>query len=522
MLKSSLLNTPLSVAPVTQPIDTGDLNLSRSSQVNKKVSRQEALFHAVREKIIEGLWPKGGKLPSTRKLAIELQISRNTVIFAYEQLAAEGYINSKKGSGFYVAVKLPEQYLFESSPSIYPSLDSRQVLETSETSVETADKAASSCVKPLNMNSAFAPGVPDLSAFPQAKWQRFIQRHISRNHLLGNQSVQGELSLREALNDYLASSRSVRCNPERIIITSGAQQALSIAVMATLDRDSTVLMEDPGYIQMRKVLQLFGVPIENVKVHEHQGLDLSAVLKSDAQALYVTPSNQYPMGTTLNTEQRLKLIEWATQKNRWIIEDDYDSEFQFAHRPYTSLQGLAGQLGQDEHVLYIGSFSKVMFNGLRLGYLVAPEHLVERCLTIKDALSGDSPTHAQAALADFIVEGELLRHIRKMRRLYQAKHQTMVAAITRIFSERLKVISQAAGLHITVKWQDGISEQDWCARAQSIGIILRPLTCYESNKSSHDIDGTAHREWRGVVMGFGNIALADIEPTLIRLASVFD
>ncbi|MGF1887509.1 PLP-dependent aminotransferase family protein [Photobacterium profundum] len=506
MPESSLLNTPMNVSSVSQPIDTGDLNLSRFSLANKKLSRQEALFHAIQEKIIEGLWPKGGKLPSTRKLAVELHVSRNTVIFAYEQLAAEGYINSKKGSGFYVAVKLPEQYLFKSG----------------ETSTIAVDKIAPLCVNPLNMNSAFAPGIPDLSAFPHAKWQRFLQRHTSRNGLLGNQSIQGELSLREALSDYLASSRSVRCNPERIIITSGAQQALSIAVMAALGRDSAVLMEDPGYIQMRKVLQLFGIPIENVKVHEHQGLDLDAVLKSKAQALYITPSNQYPMGTTLNTEQRLQLIEWASQSNRWLIEDDYDSEFQFAHRPYTSLQGLAGQMGKDGHVLYIGSFSKVMFNGLRLGYLVAPEHLVERCLTIKDALSGDSPTHTQAALADFIIEGELLRHIRKMRRLYQAKHQTLVAAITRTFSGRLEVISQAAGLHITVKWHGGISEQDWCARAQSIGIIIRPLTFYESDRDNNDTNGTESREWRSVVMGFGNIALTDIEPTIAQLADVFD
>ncbi|HAS6780497.1 TPA: aminotransferase class I/II-fold pyridoxal phosphate-dependent enzyme, partial [Vibrio parahaemolyticus] len=180
---------------------------------------------------------------------------------------------------------------------------------------------------------------------------------------------------------------------------------------------------------------------------------------SDADALYITPSNQYPMGTTLNTEQRGKIINWAVEQSSWIIEDDYDSEFQFAHRPYTSLQGLAAQMGRDDRVLYVGSFSKVMFNGLRLGYLVVPERLVEQCLVVKDALSGDSPTHTQEALADFITEGGLLRHIRKMRRLYKTKHEQMHVSIQQHFGDRVCVVSQAAGLHVTLKWQDGMDEQ---------------------------------------------------------------
>ena len=220
------------------------------------------------------------------------------------------------------------------------------------------------------------------------------------------------------------------------------------------------------------------------------------------------------MGTTLNTEQRLKLIDWANKHQSWIIEDDYDSEFQFAHRPYTSMQGLAGKLGFDDRIIYVGSLSKVMFNGLRLGYLVVPANLVAKCLEIKDALTGDTASHTQEALADFVREGDLLRHIRKMRRSYKLKHEVMIEAIKSEFHGDLEVISQAAGLHVTVKWSNGISEQEWNRRAELENIIIRPFDFYEYGSS--DV-----RDWSGAVLGFGNIRLADIKPKIKQIARLF-
>ncbi len=470
-----------------QLIDIGDLTLREGEG-----SKQTKLFHAIREKTMQNLWPKGGKLPSTRKLAQELSLSRNTVITAYEQLVAEGYIESRQGSGFYVAVELPDQYI----------------------SAQLSTSTALAAPPTLDINSPFAPGVPDLAQFPHAKWQKFIQRHSSRLSMLGNQDLQGSPALRTALAGYLATSRSVHCDPNRIIITSGAQQALMIAVMATLEKPDAIMMEEPGYTQMRMIVSLLGFEYQSVPVAEHKGLDIQSILNSDAKALYITPSNQYPMGTTLNIDERLKLIEWAMEKKRWIIEDDYDSEFQFAHRPYTSLQGLAGQMGWDERVIYVGTLSKVMFNGLRLGYLVVPESLVPQCLKIKEALSGDSPSHTQAALADFILDGDLVRHIRKMRRLYKTKHQMMIEAIERHFGDRIEVISQAAGLHVTLKWQQGIDERRWAECAQEVGIIVRPLCYYE--QTNHPA-----REWHGAVLGFGNIAIEEIEPKIKVLSELF-
>lgn len=475
------------IDPILQTIEIGDLTLSKGTG-----TRQTRLFTAIQQKIVYGLWQKEGKLPSTRKLAQELSLSRNTVIAVYEQLVAEGYLESRLGSGFYVAVELPEHYL----------------------TLQNTQRAESISIYDTDHNRPFAPGVPDLAQFPYAKWQKLVQKHISRPSLSGNQNLQGSKPLRMAVTGYLASSRSVNCTPERIIITNGAQQALSIALMATLTADDTILMEQPGYVQMRKIIKLLNIRCRSILVDIQSGLDLTTILESHAQALYITPSNQYPMGTTISTDDRLKLIGWATAGNRWIIEDDYDSEFQFAHRPYTSLQGLAGQLGQDQHVMYIGSFSKIMFNGLRIGYLVVPEFLVPRCLEIKDALSGDLPSHTQAALADFIIDGDLSRHIRKMRRLYKEKYQRMLNAINQYFSQNIEVISQPAGLHVTLKWQDGIDELTWSEKAKQHGIILRPLSYYEQ-------DHFTQRTWSGAVLGFGNIRQDDIDSKIHELAQLF-
>ncbi|WP_192891898.1 MocR-like pyridoxine biosynthesis transcription factor PdxR [Vibrio bathopelagicus] len=483
-----------------QPIDVGDLQLD-----DQHDTRQTALFHAIREKIVQDLWSKGSKLPSTRKLAVELSVSRNTVIYAYEQLVTEGYIESKKGSGFYVSVEQPEHFL---------SLSQSSSIQSSHDLSAEVDTLSSARVTLNDINRSFAPGVPDLDAFPFAKWQRLLQRHGTRQNIAGNQDVQGSFALREALSGYLASSRSVLCHADRIIITAGAQQAISIGLMATLVMGDQILMEEPGYRQVHKIVDMLKLDLDGVSVREKVGLDIGKILASDAKALYVTPSNQYPMGTTLNTEQRLKLIDWANKHQSWIIEDDYDSEFQFAHRPYTSMQGLAGKLGFDDRIIYVGSLSKVMFNGLRLGYLVVPEHLVARCLEIKDALTGDTASHTQEALADFVHEGDLLRHIRKMRRSYKLKYEAMIDAIESEFNGDLEVISQAAGLHVTVKWYQGISEHEWSRRAELENIVIRPFDFYEYGS-------TNIRDWNGVILGFGNIRLVDIKPKIKQIARLF-
>ncbi len=472
-------------------IDIGDLSIS-----HKNTSLQQALFDEIRAKIINKLWLKGAKLPSTRKAAEELKISRNTVTSCYEQLVAEGYIESKKGSGFFVSVSIPETYLQQSEHK-----DSLPRVNAAQHSNESTN------------NQSFAPGIPDLHAFPYSRWQKILQHHSNRALLAGAGDIQGLPLLREALSQYLASARSVDCTPKRIIITSGAQQALTIAMLATLQTQRNVLMEDPGYTQMRKVLSLFNFKITPITVSPSKGIDVNSVLNTQADAIYLTPSNQYPMGTSLDTEQRLNILKWAAKNKSWIIEDDYDSEFQYAHRPYASLQGLAHQSGLTQRCIYVGSFSKTMFNGLRIGYMVVPDSLVDRCLTVKDALCGSSPAHYQAALAEFIIDGHFLRHLRKMRKLYQQKHAEMLHSINRYFGENIEIISQAAGLHITMKWESGPDEKQFSLAAKKEGITVRPLLYYQHNISN--------RHWNAVVLGYGNTPLEQIDILIARLYQLF-
>lgn len=475
-----------------QPLDFGDIQLD-----NQQSSRQKALYEAIRAKIVNRLWQKSGRLPATRKLAEYLKLSRNTVIAAYEQLQVEGYIDSQPGAGYFVAVTMPEHYL-------------NAISQAPKNQPESAIKNT------MPLNSAFAPGVPDLHQFPYQQWQKLLQRHGARTTLSGSNDLQGLLELRQAISQYLSSSRAVHCDPSRIIITSGAQQALYIGILATLSPGQALLMEDPGYVQMKKVLELAQVKYQTVNVEPKTGLNIDEVLQHSGDALYITPSNQYPLGTSLNTEQRLALIDWAQQHNSWIFEDDYDSEFQFAHRPYTALQGLASQSGAAERCIYIGTFSKTLFNAMRIGYMVVPAHLLNQCLTIKDAISGDTPTHIQAALADFINEGSFLRHIRKMRRLYQQKYQAMLDAIQGEFGNQWQVISQAAGLHITVQWQQGPNEMEFVAAAKQQQITVRPLSYYQAHPNADK------RNWQAVILGFGNVAIADIPVLVAQLKLCFN
>jgi GntR family transcriptional regulator/MocR family aminotransferase len=219
------------------------------------------------------------------------------------------------------------------------------------------------------------------------------------------------------------------------------------------------------------------------------------------------------MGCSIQTEQRLQLIEWAQTNQSWIIEDDYDSEFQFDSRPFRSLQGLAAESGNADKMIYIGSMSKVMFNSLRIGYMVVPPHMVKLCLEIKDALSGDTPALVQAALADFISEGALVRHIRKMRRLYEQKYRLLRQSIQEFFGSDWHVVSQGAGLHVTVEWRSRVDEVELSQKAQDAGLVVRPMRFYEPVEKQ--------REFGSVVLGFGNAPLEAIPEKIKALSRLY-
>lgn len=469
-------------------IDISDISLAKSG-----VTLQHNLFSQIRSRILNGRWVSGAKLPSTRTMANQLKVSRNTIIQTYDQLVAEGYLVSKPHSGFFVSLSLPDQYLNAPEGKNEIALG-----------VDNTPKSG-----------LFSPGVAELALFPTAQWNRLLQRHSTRISLLGNQDLQGYLPLREALHRYLTSSRSVVCNPNQIIITSGAQQSIAIALLAinSLGNNDKLLVEYPGYRQVVKVLDIFNMDYGFVDVTAEHGLNTEHIINQKALGVYLTPSNQYPMGSSIQTEQRLQLISWAQENQSWIIEDDYDSEFQFDSRPLRSMQGLAAESGNANHMVYIGSMSKVMFNALRIGYMVVPEGLVKVCLEIKDALSGDTPSHTQAALAEFIDEGMLVRHIRKMRRRYEQKYHLMKQCITERFGSEWQVVSQGAGLHITVQWQSDVDEHQFSGLALSHNIVVRPMNYYEPIN---------HKRLCGsVVLGYGNAPLESIPESIEKLSVLY-
>lgn len=471
-------------------IDIGDLHI-----ITDGTNLQVQLFNAIRDKIISGDWPKDHRLPSTRLLALELKVSRNTVIAAYNQLNQEGFIIAFRGSGYRVAVSKLDPFVQENR-------------------VESSRKNISLNQNGCDLNRAFSPGIPDLAKFPYQTWQRILNHHSGRKNLFGIQNVQGLLELREAICQHLKSARSVQATADMVLITNGAQEALFIAMKLVTEVNDSILIENPGYRQARQAANLAGLNIEPIPVSPKTGIQISNLEKNDAKLIYTTPSNQYPLGTSINTEQRLELLKWAQLEKGWIIEDDYDSEFQFEHRPFTSIQGLSCQSNLENRVIYIGSFSKIMSNGIRLGYLVLPPTLVEKAQQIKSSISGQSNTHTQAALAEFIGDGHLVRHIRKMRKLYQAKHQQISLSLENHFGTTLEIVSQAAGLHITAIWDPSrfVTEPQFVELAANLGITVRPLNYYF--RETYD----QQRDWHGVVFGFGNVAIQDIDSLINSLA----
>ena len=372
------------------------------------------LYDKLRRAILDGRLRAGAKLPSTRGLAQELAIARNTVMGAYEQLLAEGYLEGKTGSGTYVARTLPEAVL-----NISPVRPTASVTRNPGRLSRRGQTLATNRlgIRYIEPPRPFRPGTPAIDHFPFDLWSRLLAKYWRREPagLLPYTDPAGYEPLRAAIAEYISAARAVRCDPEQIIVVSGAQQALDLATRLLLDPGDEVWMEDPGYNGARAAFLGAGVKPVAVPI-DNDGLDVTMgeKLSPHARLAYVTPSHQYPTGVVMTLSRRLGLLRWAERKRRWILEDDYDSEFRYASRPVPSLQGL----DKSGTVIYCGTFSKVLFPSLRLGYIVVPASLVDAFRGAKAVVDRHCPTVEQAVLAEFIAEGHLARHIRRMRMLY--------------------------------------------------------------------------------------------------------
>jgi GntR family transcriptional regulator/MocR family aminotransferase len=430
------------------------------------------IYDGYRGAILSGRLRPGERLPSTRAVAAELGISRLPVVNAFEQLLHEGYVEGRVGSGTYVTQSIPDE-LAEVVPT--------RTLAPPRTKLTQA----SAQLGPLRVS------LPALDRFPLRLWTRLITKHAKRLTVadMAYGDPAGYAPLRAAIADYLRTARSVRCDADQVLIVSGSQMALQICALALLGRGSTVCIEEPGYPGARDALQRGGAQLAPVRVDE-EGIDVSALSAKGkrVRAVYVTPSHQYPLGMSMTVSRRLALLEWARRTRAWVIEDDYDSEYRYASRPLGALQGI----DTASRVIYIGTFSKVLFPSLRIGYLVVPRELRDDFVRHRESIDLFSPTLEQIVLAEFLAEGHFGRHVRRMRALYHDRRDALVRGL-REHVGALVPYNTDAGLHVSAFLPAGIDDRELVREAAKRGLDATALsTCY-AGKSARS----------GLILGFG-------------------
>jgi GntR family transcriptional regulator/MocR family aminotransferase len=481
------------------------------------VALHRQIYDRVRQAILSGQLRPGQRLPASRTLASQLAISRNTVSTAYDQLMAEGYLDSKVGYGTVVARALPELLLTVPTParsntnhppvkSAGPEL-SRIGLQITARQPELPQHVTHSAV-PTRATS-FRVGQPDLVLFPFKLWAQLVARRARQGlpDKAGYQHPAGYRPLREAIAAHLGVARGVRCQPEQVIIVSGSQSGLDLTARLLLDPGDLAWIENPGYFGARYALQNAGVRLAPVPVTA-EGLDV-AVGKTrypQARLAFVTPSHQFPLGLTMSLRQRLALLEWATQSNAWIIEDDYDSDYRFSGRPLEALQGL----DRANRVIYIGTFSKVLFPALRLGYLVVPPALVEPFLAFRRFVDTHLPILEQMALADFITEGHFIRHIRRMRTVYAARRATLLTAAKNELGELLEISPSQAGIHLLGWLPAGITDTYVSREAARQSVEVLPVSKLSLEPLPRG----------GLVLGYGAVSEPEIVEGIRKLSRI--
>jgi len=490
------------------------LHLDIDAEGSSPLHRQ--LYEGLRKAILAGRLAPRGRLPSSRALAAELGISRNTVLSAFEQLAGEGYLEARQGSGSRVAAMLPDPPapVAAGSPASRRLRPAKPEPDAAKPGLSRRGLAltAAFSARAARGQGAFAPAVPDLEIFPFELWSRLLARGWRRpdpDMALGRDPA-GYPPLRAAIADYLRRVRAVRCEPEQIIVLSGIRQAVDLAVRLLLDAGDRVWLEEPGYAGVREVLRAAGATLVPVPV-DGEGLSVKAGAKQapDARLACVAPSHQYPLGTVMSLGRRLELLAWARGAGAWIIEDDYDSEFRYAGRPLAALQGLDA----DGRVIYVGSFSKVLFPSLRLGYLVAPPALVDGFTAARATLDDHAAMTAQPALAAFIAEGHFAAHIRRTRKLYAARQSALLTAAERHLTGLLELTPASAGMHLLARLAPRLiarmDDREATARAAAHGIAVAPLSAFHMTNPRR----------QGLLLGYAGVPEPQIEPAVKRLAT---
>ena len=490
------------------------------------------LYDWFRTAVTEGQMRPGQRLPSTRGLAAELKVSRIPVANAYDQLVAEGYLETFPGAGTRVARSIPNDTLLNhpiSSPAAKPINKTPQLIgkksarRVSHRGIALTQLPAQSW---LNIVGAFRTSLPALDHFPLGVWSKLVARHARKpaKGVMGYADAMGYLPLREAIAEYLRTVRGVRCEARQILVTTGSQQGLLLSAQVLLDPGDRVCMEEPGYPSARQAFLAAGAQVIPIPV-DHEGMNVARLASAGrgARAVYVTPSHQYPLGMVMSATRRMLLLQWAARTGAWIIEDDYDSEYRFGSRPIAALQGL----DTGSTVIYIGTFSKVMFPALRVGYIVVPADLVPAFAAARDAADVFSSTLYQVVLTDFIREGHFARHIRRMRMLYMERRAALVTAIHEQMGDSLQVVGSEAGMHLVALLPRGTDDVAVSRRAAQLGISAAPLsTCYAKPLPREGIEtvpvsGTHRRRGSqrrgGLILGYAGVSPREISDGISKL-----
>lgn len=433
------------------------------------------LYTELRAAILDGRLKSGSRLPSSRSLSVQYGLSRGTVTTAFDQLRAEGYIQAETGSGTYVAEDLPD--LAPPAPVAAQTGSSKAAL-----SKRARELLQGVPVIPASrsVGKAFRPYEPAIDLFPADLWARTAARVLRKapRSLYGQGDAAGYLPLRRAIAEYVGASRGVHCSPEHIVVTSGAQQALDLVGRLLLDPGDKVWMEDPGYPGAWMTLRSAGATVVSVPV-DRDGLMVAEGkrLAPDAKLAYVTPSNQFPLGTAMSADRRMDLLRWAAGAGAWIIEDEYDAEYRYHGRPVAALQSL----DRSGCVIYVGTFTKMLFNALRLGFLVLPPRLTESFQAARSFVDRHPPSLDQAILAEFIAEGHFGHHVRRMRKTYAERMQELKRAAGRHLAGLIEVDDAAAGMR-TMGWlQRPMADTEASARAARLGLEVIPLSGFTRN-----------------------------------------
>ncbi|NBI28543.1 MocR-like pyridoxine biosynthesis transcription factor PdxR [Chengkuizengella marina] len=456
-------------------------------KMKKSLIRQ--VYEQIRTQILKGKLNSGERLPSTRELSSNLNVSRNVVLEAYEQLYAEGFIESNQGRGTFVAEGAYLEQNTKHNSSIYD--EKRQPIEASDEDIID-----------------FRSGIPALDFFPRKKWGQ-ISRDVyleSPDSIFGYGKPEGLSQIRNVLCEYLFKTRGVHCSPAQVVITTGATQSFSLVTQLLLSQESDVCIEDPTTYELHSIFAATGAHLCPIPVDEH-GMQTDLIPTNiNPGFVYVTPSHQFPLGGILPIHRRIQLIQYARQHNCFIVEDDYDSEYRFEGSPISSIQGL-----DPERVIYIGTFSKILSPALRIGYIILPDSLIERCKNLKWLTDLHTPSLEQLTMSRFIDEGYLERHIRKMKKIYKKRRDCLKECLVEHFGIEVNILGDSTGLHLIAEFENlSFTEEIVQHILKEHKVKIYPVEHHAIHKGRHR---------NKIILGYGNLEEEKLDKGIWRLKS---